>query len=317
METRLIEAIETIRRYEDSVGIGAQESMLRQIDTRKKDGVYQAFAHAADCEGWLSFGDQVDMVMDGEWPRHAFLQLCPRPPEKIRCLGLPALPMSITAKHVQTMHAPYSRDNIHLHGLSIAEIKRLPETAGDFVAAALSTKQRNQDATVLVLDRLAPDGFPVVMVLTERGRARFEPDGPVSHTLHVLSAYGMRGFPDELERAVRSDRLLYMEPKRMTRLMHEASFSLPGAYMSLDGIVPVSQCREVARRLDFANKPTAGSNPPLAVQSATMTQASRAKARAAARELERRRAREERAWRFEQGMDELRRRGLRPDAGER
>lgn len=98
----------------------------------------------------------------------------------------------------------------------------------------------------------------------------------------------------------------------MNRLMHEASFSLPGAYMSLDGIVPVSQCREVVRRLDFANNPTAGSNPPLALQSAAMTQASRAEARAAARELAKRQAREERAWRFEQGMDEMRRQGYRP-----
>lgn len=301
MRVETLNAIGSIREYETSVGLSAEESALNRIDIRTPSGEMEVLDLASECEDWLRFGDQVDMVLRGSWPQHRALTLCGQAPGKLVRLGLPDLPVSLTARHVRTMTAPKSSDNGHLHGLTAAQVKRIPELLCGTCAVMVSqsTTKRNADALVLVTGTLAPDGNPLVAVVTENGHAAIRHGRGEEPTIHVLSAYGMIGFGEVLEKTLRADGILYFEPGQMKRLMRESGLSLPGAYMSLDGSVSLLDCRRAVRELDSPAEEREKANPPL--------RAAGHEARSAARAELRARAREERLRSYESALRDLER----------
>ena len=68
----------------------------------------------------LSFADQVDAVMNGNFPFYSALEVCDTP-KILEDIGCEKLPMLYTQKHLKNALASKDRKK-HKHGLSIHQI---------------------------------------------------------------------------------------------------------------------------------------------------------------------------------------------------
>ena len=162
----LEEAKRKIAAYEKS--IGRTESMINQASTE------QILAYGKKCEAYLDFGNSVDRVLhplekekyyQGK-RRHEAILVC-NTPEMIQNVGLRELPMHITQKHVLDCLHEKTVDNVHYHGLSTQELKRLPEALESPVILAESLTK--DDSLVAVLDYREQDGNPVIVAVRPNG----------------------------------------------------------------------------------------------------------------------------------------------------
>ena len=155
----LEEAKRKIAAYEKS--IGRTESMINRASTE------QVLAYGKKCEAYLEFGNSVDRVlhpMGKASPRREAVLVCTTP-EILREVGLKDLPMHITQKHIVDCLHEKTYNNDHYHGLSVQELKRLPEALESPVILAESLTK--EDSLVAVLDYREQDGNPVILALVE------------------------------------------------------------------------------------------------------------------------------------------------------
>ena len=80
--------------------------------------------------------------------------------------------MHITQKHVLDCLHEKTVDNVHYHGLSTQELKRLPEALESPVILAESLTK--DDSLVAVLDYREQDGNPVIVAVRPNGNAMYE-----------------------------------------------------------------------------------------------------------------------------------------------
>lgn len=126
------EVILTIREYENSVAMPEGERVT-YLDPRGgvhlKDGDDKASdytGHAAKCAEYLRFGDEVDAVTCGEYPRSSAVKFCDTPELFVQA-GFRPLPMLYTQRHLRDAIRPKSSYDPHRHGLTVEQMKRLPE----------------------------------------------------------------------------------------------------------------------------------------------------------------------------------------------
>ena len=100
------EVILTIREYENSVAMPEGERVT-YLDLRGgvhlKDGDDKASdytGHAAKCAEYLRFGDEVDAVTCGEYPRSSAVKFCDTPELFVQA-GFRPLPMLYTQRHLR------------------------------------------------------------------------------------------------------------------------------------------------------------------------------------------------------------------------
>ena len=79
---------------------------------------------------YLRFGDEVDAVTCGDFPRTNALKICATPPLYIEA-GFRQVPMLYTQRHLLDANRPKSDYDSHCHGLTVAQAKRLPELLSD------------------------------------------------------------------------------------------------------------------------------------------------------------------------------------------
>ncbi len=126
------EVILTIREYENSVAMPEGERVT-YLDPRGgvhlKDGddkVPDYMGHAVKCAEYLRFGDEVDAVTCGEYPRSSAVKFCDTPELFVQA-GFRPLPMLYTQRHLRDAIRPKSSYDPHRHGLTVEQMKRLPE----------------------------------------------------------------------------------------------------------------------------------------------------------------------------------------------
>lgn len=128
----------TIREYENSVEM-PDEERVTYLDPRggvhlkEGDGLADRFKYvhwAERCAEYLRFGDEVDTVTCGEYPRTSALKICDTPQLYIEA-GFKPLPMLYTQRHLLDAIRPKDEDHPHRHGLSVAQVKRIPELLAD------------------------------------------------------------------------------------------------------------------------------------------------------------------------------------------
>lgn len=125
------EVILTIREYENSVAMPEGERVT-YLDphggVHLKDGddkVPDYMGHATKCAEYLRFGDEVDAVTCGEYPRSSAVKFCDTPELFVQA-GFRPLPMLYTQRHLRDAIRPKSSYDPHRHGLTVEQMKRLP-----------------------------------------------------------------------------------------------------------------------------------------------------------------------------------------------
>mgnify|MGYP002792815439 CR=1 FL=1 len=209
----LEEAKRKIAAYEKS--IGRTESMINRASTE------QVLAYEKKCEAYLEFGNSVDRVLhplekekyyQGK-RRHEAILVC-NTPEMIQNVGLRELPMHITQKHVLDCLHEKTVDNVHYHGLSTQELKRLPEALESPVILAESLTK--DDSLVAVLDYREQDGNPVIVAVRPNGNAMYELRKVDSN--FITSMYGKDNFSEFCQRILDQGKLLYANKENGEKL---------------------------------------------------------------------------------------------------
>lgn len=195
----LEEAKRKIAAYEKS--IGRTESMINQASTE------QILAYGKKCEAYLDFGRSVDLVLhplEKAPPRREAVLVCTTP-EILREAGLKDLPMHITQKHIVDCLHEKTYNNDHYHGLSVQELKRLPEALESPVILAESLTKEN--SLVAVLNYREQDGNPVIVAVRPNGNAIYELRRVDSN--FITSTYGKDNFSEFCQRILDQGKLLY------------------------------------------------------------------------------------------------------------
>lgn len=204
----LEEAKRKIAAYEKS--IGRTESMINRASTE------QVLAYGKKCEAYLEFGNSVDRVlhpMGKASPRREAVLVCTTP-EILREVGLKDLPMHITQKHIVDCLHEKTYNNDHYHGLSVQELKRLPEALESPIILAESLTK--EDSLVAVLDYREQDGNPVIVAVRLNGNAIYELRRVDSN--FITSAYGKDNFSEFYQRILDQGKLLYANREKGEKL---------------------------------------------------------------------------------------------------
>lgn len=209
------EVILTIREYENSVAMPEGERVT-YLDPRGgvhlKDGDDKASdytGHAAKCAEYLRFGDEVDAVTCGEYPRSSAVKFCDTPELFVQA-GFRPLPMLYTQRHLRDAIRPKSSYDPHRHGLTVEQMKRLPELMEHPVM--LCDSPASEDTMLVVLRDVDCDDLPLIMAVRPDGRGYYEA-GEIE-TNFILAVYGMTNFPRYFDNLITPDRVVYYDEER-------------------------------------------------------------------------------------------------------
>lgn len=134
MDGYTLNAARTIREYESSIQRPKAErtindsilSALLRGDELPEMDVKAIRQYGIQCSEYLDFGYDVDASLSGMLSPHAVLEPRPNTPYVFRRAGFDNLPFIYTQRHLRNAIAPKEADN-HQHGLTIEQIKSLPE----------------------------------------------------------------------------------------------------------------------------------------------------------------------------------------------
>lgn len=234
----------TIREYENSVDMPDQER-ITYLDPRGgvhlKDGDNKAQGHRAyaeRCAEYLRFGDEVDAVTCGDFPRTSAVKICDTPELYIKA-GFDPLPMLYTQRHLLDAIRPKSEENPRFHGLSVGQLKRLPELLA--YPVMLCDSPAREDTMLALLRMVDGDNLPII--------AAIRPNGPGYYELReietnfIVSVYGKNNFSRYFDNLITPDKVIYYNEERSRELNALAKLQLLRSH-----VVEPDLCNIIIRR---------------------------------------------------------------------
>ena len=165
-----------------------------------------------------SFSEQVDDVLEGKHDRTNAVYVG-KTPDILQRVGLDgSLPMLTTAKHIRKAVMPKVSGK-HQHGLTIEQIKHLPQAIADPVM--LLDSRSDSQSIVVVTDMVDPDNSPVIAVIRMDGSGTY--NRVEINANFITSFYGRDRFAGFLDRIIANDGLLYVNKEKATTLEAQSS----------------------------------------------------------------------------------------------
>lgn len=198
---------------------------------------------------YLDFGYDVDASLSGMLSPHAVLEPRPNTPYVFRRAGFDNLPFIYTQRHLRNAIAPKEADN-HQHGLTIEQIKSLPEKLEEPVVVfdqpnyTVNGRSFEGKGVAAVLDMYDPDGVPVIAYFFPNGYGTKTNDNGCSNV--IASLYGRDNFTSYLARAANEEKILYIDSEKYEQMEKElpryggTRFPPALAALSMDIIIPSS-----------------------------------------------------------------------------
>ena len=154
-----------------------------------------------------TFAEQVDEVLAGEFPFYTSLKVCDTP-QILLDVGCKQLPMLYTQRHLKNA-IKKKTSNEHTHGLTIKQIKQLPELIKKPLMIMDSIS--NPQSIIIVTNQNDLDNLPIMVSVKPNGKGRYELEEIYSN--FITSVYGRNNFEQFFERIVKTDNLLYCNKK--------------------------------------------------------------------------------------------------------
>ncbi len=239
----------TIHAYEESINRPYQDrwikteagkqnlntdTVLRNYPEAQQTDLIPAFRQYADkCKEYLTFGQEVDLAIEGKLGRKARLKVREHTPASITQLGLEDLPMLYTKNHLlNALHE--KQENVQRwHGLYVSQIKEIPEL---LESPAIVMKSLNDtNSIVVVLSKEDKDSLPIFVPFEPNGKGIYE--GKELLTNFILSIYGRNGITQYVERGIAAEKILYWDSQKVERLSLGAQLQSLRSYESLNGII--------------------------------------------------------------------------------
>lgn len=175
-----------------------------------------------------SFGKQVDDVLNGADTISTHLMVCTTP-YLLREVGLPDLPILMTAKHLKSITQESGKDNMNYHNLDIEVVKKLPELISDPVMIMDSLTR--EDSIVVVTSSTDSKGSPVIGAIMFDGRGNYN-DVEIEANI-LTSVYGKDNFNSFLKRNINENNILYCNKRKSQELLETPGIQFPNNFQSL------------------------------------------------------------------------------------
>ena len=159
-----------------------------------------------------SFSEQVDDVLNGTLPFYTNLKVCDTP-QILLDVGCSQFPMLYTQKHLKDAIKPIDSKNHH-HGLTVKQIKKLPELLSDPVMIFDSPNRK--DSIIVVTSESDIVNNPIIASIKPNGKGRYEVEDISSN--FITSVYGRNKFPQYMKKIIYSDDLLFCNKTKSQEL---------------------------------------------------------------------------------------------------
>lgn len=177
----------------------------------------------------VDFETQVDDALNGKLNNRNALFVS-ETPKLLQKIGMKQLPMLYTQKHLKDAMKPKSIKNSHYHGLSKAQILKMPDIIKN--PAIIMDSMSQENSVVIVSDVLDDDDAPIIMSIVANGTGVYELKNVKSN--FISSYYGKdNGFEGFVERALETDNILYISKEKSQSLYRQTGLQLPGGFNKL------------------------------------------------------------------------------------
>lgn len=162
----------------------------------------------------MTFAEQVDAVLSGAVAETSHLEVMKTTPPLLRMVGLPNLPLLMTAKHLRTITQDSGTESVNYHGLNVEIVKRLPELLADPVMIMDSLTR--DDSIVVVTQATDSQNRPVIGAVKIKGIGRINSEIVSANIL--TSAYGKDSFETFISRNFDAKTILYADKEKSQAL---------------------------------------------------------------------------------------------------
>ena len=157
----------------------------------------------------ISFAEQVDRVLAGTFDFYSAMKVCDTPQILIDC-GCEQLPMLYTQRHLRDAVSPKVQNNNHKHGLSVEQIKKLPQLLESPLIVYDSLSKN--DSIVVVTSERDADNLPLVVSIKPNGTGRYELETISAN--FITSVHGRNNIENQLIEAVKQNKLVYVNKEK-------------------------------------------------------------------------------------------------------
>ena len=195
-------------------------------------------------DGFLTFAEQVDKVLNGTANRYNDLKVCDTP-QILLDVGCEQLPIFYTQHHLNDAIKPKGRtgESIHHHGLDIKQIKSIPHLLQEPVAVYDSLSR--DDSIVILTSELDKEKCPIIAIIKPDGKAKYELK--IMNSNFLLSIYGHENIESQLKRAVADDKLLFIDKEKSQELFRVLGLQLSKGVNDLDFNTIIHKSRNIVK----------------------------------------------------------------------
>lgn len=233
-------------RVPDSAGTGHHQSLQdtgRLSETAGTAALLNEEIKEAETEvtSVSAFALEVDQALAGKLSQYNALKVCDTPEILIQA-GCQQLPMLYTQKHLRDAVHPKGK-NSHWHGLSVEQVKQLPELMQEPVMLFDSISPHNKRNMLVALLAVDQERMPIIVSLQANGTGTY--DLEKVPTNFVTSVYGRVNFAQYLERITDANALLYWNEKKSQKLFRVLGLPLPQCLERFDSDIIIHQSTNI------------------------------------------------------------------------
>lgn len=246
------------KKIEPSRIIGLAENQLRPAVPNSSTSSITDSSGVVKSE--KTFAEQINDVLNGVFPKYSNLKVCDTP-QILVDIGCDRLPMLHTQRHLKDALHEKSPNNAHWHGLTLEQICNIPHLLESpaIIMDSLSPNKSADKSIVICLNNVDNDNAPIIVSVKPNGQGIYEMENVSSN--FITSIYGKEnGFANYVERAAKSNNILFWDKEKSQALFSCQRLQLPEAINNLDSNIIIHQSRNIVKSKKQENSADISSN---------------------------------------------------------
>ena len=246
------------KKIEPSRIIGLAENQLRPAVPNSSTSSITDSSGVVKSE--KTFAEQINDVLNGVFPKYSNLKVCDTPQILVN-IGCDRLPMLYTQRHLKDALHEKSPNNAHWHGLTLEQICNIPHLLESpaIIMDSLSPNKSADKSIVICLNNVDNDNAPIIVSVKPNGQGIYEMENVSSN--FITSIYGKEnGFANYVERAAKSNNILFWDKEKSQALFSCQRLQLPEAINNLDSNTIIHQSRNIVKGKQQENSADISSN---------------------------------------------------------
>ena len=246
------------KKIEPSRIIGLAENQLRPAVPNSSTSSITDSSGVVKSE--KTFAEQINDVLNGVFPKYSNLKVCDTP-QILVDIGCDRLPMLYTQRHLKDALHEKSPNNAHWHGLTLEQICNIPHLLESpaIIMDSLSPNKSADKSIVICLNNVDNDNAPIIVSVKPNGQGIYEMENVSSN--FITSIYGKEnGFANYVERAAKSNNILFWDKEKSQALFSCQRLQLPEAINNLDSYIIIHQSRNIVKGKQQENSADISSN---------------------------------------------------------